>query len=209
VNTGNSYLRSGHHTGHLGFRNCGSIADAWAVGQTGWNDATESTKSAGSAPSPKAARVVRPLPMRTLDPSVLDDCDGDDHASPPLVATSLDAVVELAIAMAELRCGREVVRDVLVALTAGNGRTSAELSAGDDERAVSIAHVLAVLGNHLHRTGNRFRLPPLLRAAVHRRYPLGARAARDNASVDAGQRDVLRMVLNDTARVLATWREVV
>jgi len=207
VNTGNSYLRSGHHTGHLGFRAGGSEADAWAVGRTGWNDATVSTKRAGSAPSRTTEHVVRPLPMRTLDPSVLDDRVGDDDASPALVATSLDAVVELVIAMAELRCGRAVVRDVLLALSAGDGCTSAELSAGDDERAVSIAHVLAVLGNHLHRTDNRFRLPPLLRAAVHRRYPLVAPAARDYTSIDSGPRDVLRMVRSDTARALAAWGE--
>lgn len=205
--TGNSYLRSGHHIGHLGFRAGGSNVDDWAVDHNGCNDRTVFARRLLAPPGRTITDVVRPLPMRTLDPGVFDDSSDDDYASRALTATSLDEVYERVIAAAELRCGRAVVRDVLVALSQGDGCTSVELSAGDGDRAVSIAHVLAILGNHLHRTDQRFRLSPHLRSAVYRRFPLGSPASRECAVSEAGLRNALPMVHSERGRAFPTWRE--
>jgi hypothetical protein len=118
------------------------------------------------------------------------DVDAGMFASRCLTSSSLDALFDIVIANAELRAGRTVVRDVLVALaTAGTGQSIETLVGDDPDRAISVAHVLSVLCNHIHRIQNRYHLTPALRSAVERRYPLGGEAPRPATTAIDGIRE--------------------
>ena len=202
MTTGKSYL-----SGDLGQDLGGRIhCSAWPMTENLTDHTPSSHSHIATGLAAPSSFGCSAIPLRGLEPGMLDDVnsDVDDYAVHCLSFASLESLFDAVIATAEMRAGEAVVREVLTALAGAHDRLSAaELAGPIDEHAISVAHVLSILANHLHRDRYGYRLAPALRAAVERRYPLAGSRPRPGLAA---------MLRNENAAVEVplsrrTWRQ--
>lgn len=201
--TGNSFLLREDFIRDLGFRR--QIIDSiqqsdTSLGLSGLGH--EPVTALTEVCREQSTRSNRALPLRHLEPHDLDEVydDVDLYASRLLGSSTLEEAFDVVIATAEMRAGSAIVRDVLLTMASSrDGHTLEELVGSDSDRAISVMHVLAVLGNHLITCNSKFSLTPILRTAVERRYPLGNGETRRRLSLVIADRASQRLRLRETA----------